>query len=96
MHLTIGNQKVQSNIQSLNVPSTQPIQKMTSSHIASGSKQLRRQTQKKGFPTFRVIEADDGVQNKPLMSPRSKADESPTQQYRILQNMKSPYFLKKT
>ena len=44
-----------------------------------------------------MIEGEDGLANKPMMSPRSnKNDDSPTQQYRILQNMKSPYFLKKT
>ena len=91
MHITINAQgdKLPTQIQSAkNIHQLSPPQKTTLPQYKFYTKPEKQEADKKIIPTFRKNE--ETVIN----SPRNN-NEGNTQNYRILQNMKSPYFLKK-
>lgn len=111
MHLTINMQKEEKvgNAISPNLISTHSVVQNNTTHVGfnpmaascleTPSKNTDRDNlPKRNIPTFRINNEKQGEgafeTSKTKTSPKNK-EEGASQNYRILQNMKSPYFLKK-
>lgn len=106
MHLTLDSQQQQNNKPSipnpptlnLNIPLNYSQNLMTTSCLQNSRRSDREEIEKRSIPTFRnntTNEINEIKNVKMVNSPRVVNDQMIAPNYKILQNMKSPYFLKK-
>lgn len=96
MHLTIDSQKITLNLHN-NDPSVSQIMdsKSVVTQLENPVLSAKKEPQKKETLTFRNNQGEEPSPSRQMNSPRGNRNESSNPQYQILQNMKSPYFLRK-
>lgn len=97
MHLTIDSQKITLNLHNDGSNISQSIDsKPAASQAEYTLSSDKKEPAKKETLTFRNNQGEESSPSRQMNSPRGNRNESFNQQYSILQNMKSPYFLRKT